>query len=270
MFLLANGSSASAATDKPLPDIPTLLHEVEAHQDELDRVRENYTFHEVQTLTMLDKKGKVHSQENKENEVFYVHGHQIEKLIGKNGKPLNPVDAKKEEDRATREAEKYAKSGPSTPDKDDVSVSRLLEIINFSNPRRTEKDGRSAIAVDFTGDPHAKTHGRGEDVIKRVHGTVWIDEAAREVVQMDATFDSNLHLGFGMLATLEKGSALSFHQALFRNEVWLPTAINGHFDGKALMFVGFHVTLAIRYDDYRKFGAEATQLPGAKPASTPR
>jgi hypothetical protein len=79
---------------------------------------------------------------------------------------------------------------------------------------------------------------------------------------MDATFDDNLRLGFGVLATLEKGSHFTFHQALIRNEVWLPTSVNGRFDGKALMFVGFHVNLTMEFDDYRKFAANATGQPG--------
>lgn len=257
--LRAQQTTASAAA--PLPTIPTLLREVEARQKKLDLDRENYTFRETELLTVVDKHGKVRKTENKVSHVFFVNGHAIETLIQKDGKALNADDTRKEEERASKEAAKYAKAGADSSDKDEVSVSRLLAITQFSNPHRVTEGGRSEIVIDFVGDPHARTHGRDEEALKRVYGTVWIDEAAREVSRMNATFDQNLHVGFGLLATVEKGSTFSFNQALIRNEVWLPTAIDGHFDGKALLFVGFHVNLNVRFDEYRKFGATATENP---------
>ncbi len=257
---IATGQSTAQSTDqRPLPDIPTLLRSVEQHQAELDRAREDYTFRQQQQLIMYDKHGKLRSKEEKVSHVFFVHGHTIETLISKDGKPLNADQLKKEQDRATKEAVKYAAQPTGNPDKDEVSVTRLLAITRFTNPRRVTENGRTLIAADFTGDPHAKTHGRGEDAVKRVHGTVWVDEAAREVARLEASFDQPLHLGFGLLATVDRGSHFSFEQALIHNEVWLPTSVHGRFDGKAAMFVGFHVELAMRFDDYQKFSAVTTE-----------
>jgi hypothetical protein len=243
----------------PLPDVPALLRSVEANQAALDRAREEYTFRQQQRLTFYDKRGKTQRTEERVSNVFFVHGHPIETLTSKNGKPLNASDLKKQQDRATKEAVKYAAQPYGQPDKDDVSVSRLLAITRFTNPRRVVEAGRSVIAVDFTGDPHAKTHGRNEDAIKKVRGTLWIDEAAREVTRMQATFDEPLRIGFGIFATVDAGSNFSFEQALIHNEVWLPTRVDARFDGKAALFVGFHVNLSIRFDQYQKFSANATE-----------
>jgi hypothetical protein len=242
-----------------LPDVPTLLRSVEANQEALDRAREDYTFRQQQRLTFCDKHGKVGRTEERVSNIFYVHGQPIETLISKDGKPLNTGALKKEEDRSTKEAVKYAAQPYGRRDKDEVSVSRLLAITRFSNPRRIVEGGRPVIAVDFIGDPHAKTHGRNEDAVKKVRGTVWIDEAAREVTQMQATFDEPMRIGFGLFATVDAGSNFSFEQALVRNEAWLPTRIDARFDGKAALFVGFHVVLSMRFDEYRKFSASTTQ-----------
>lgn len=261
LLALPTGASpfSAAQPSTPLPDVPTLLRSVEQHQAELDRAREEYTFRQRQRMTFYDKHGKVQRTEERVSNVFFVHGHPIETLVSKNGKPLNAGDLKKEQDRATREAVKYAGQPYGQPDKDEVSISRLLAIIRFSNPRRIMENGRPVIAADFTGDPHAKTHGRSEDALKKVRGTVWIDEDAREVTRMQATFDEPLRIGFGLFATVNAGSNFSFEQALVRNEVWLPTSMDGRFDGKAALFVGFHVDLAIRFDQYQKFSAGATE-----------
>ena len=138
----------------------------------------------------------------------------------------------------------------------------MLEIVSFSNPRRTSLNGRENIVFDFQGDPHAKTHGRDEEALKRVSGTVWIDAQDREISRMSATLDENYHVGMGLLASVAKGSDLVFDQALIRNEIWLPTAIQVHLNAKALLFVGVHADVDIRFDDYRKFHTDAVPQPG--------
>jgi hypothetical protein len=255
----AFGASESAA----LPDAATVLREVEAHQKQLDKIRENYTFRAVQTTRQLDSSGKTKKVATEEHEVFFVNGQQVEKLVRKDGKDLTPEQARKEQDRVNREVIKISKPGYTNPDKDEITVSRLLQIVAFSRPRRVQLNGRDTIAFDFAGDPHAKTHGRGEDALKKVSGTIWIDEADREVSRMSATLDENYHLGFGLLASVAKGSNVVFDQALIRNEAWLPTAIALHLQARAFVVAGFRAEIDIRFDEYKKFQTDAVQQPGA-------
>jgi hypothetical protein len=262
-LVIAPAPVSAATAPAPLPDVPTLLRSVEANQAELDRAREEYTFRQQQRLTFYDKHGKLQRTEQRDSNVFYVHGQPIETLTSRDGKPLSAGALKKEQDRATKEAVKYAAQPYGQHDKDEVSVSRLLAITRFSNPRRVMEGGRPVIAIDFTGDPHAKTHGRNEDAVKKVRGTVWIDEAAREVTRMHATFDEPMRIGFGLFATVDSGSNFSFEQALIHDEAWLPTRIDARFDGKAALFVGFHVELSMRFDQYRKFAASTTEQTSA-------
>jgi hypothetical protein len=256
-------STVGASDPAALPDAATMLREVEAHQKQLDKVRENYTFRAVQTTRQLDSSGNTKKVETEEHEVFFVNGERVQKLVRKDGKDLTPDQARKEQDRVNKEVLKISKPGYSNPDKDEITVSRLLQIVTFSRPRRVGLNGRDTIAFDFAGDPHAKTHGRGEDALKKVSGTIWIDEADREVSRMNATLDENYHVGFGLLASVAKGSNVVFDQALIRNEAWLPTAIALHLQARALLVAGFRAEIDIRFDQYKKFQTDAVQQPGA-------
>jgi hypothetical protein len=256
--LLAAEQPASASA--PLPDIPALLHNVEQHQAEVDRLRDEYTCRQQQRMVIYDKKGKVKKTEERISNVFFVHGQPIETLLSKDGKPLNDADLKKEQDRATKEAVKISAEPPDKRDhQDEISVSRVLAITRFSNPRRIVEGGRSLVVVDFEGDPHAKTRNRSESAVKHVRGTVWIDEEAREVSRLRATVDDPLKIGYGLLAKIDTGSNFALQQAFIRNETWLPTSFNARFDGKAALFVGFHVELAVHFDQYQKFHASTTE-----------
>jgi hypothetical protein len=247
-----------------IPDAATMLREVEAHQKQLDKMRENYTFRAVQTTRQLDSSGNTKKIETEEHEVFFVNGHRVEKLVRKDGKDLTPDQARKEQDRVNKEVVKISQPGYSnSEDKDDITVSRLLQIVSFSRPRRVSLNGRDTVAFDFAGDQHAKTHGRSEDALKKVSGTVWIDEADREVSRMSATLDENYHVGFGLLASVAKGSNVVFDQALIRNEAWLPTAITLHLQARALLVAGIRADVNIHFDQYKKFQTDAEQQPGA-------
>jgi hypothetical protein len=266
LFSLASVSPPALAASDPavaLPDAATMLREVEARQKQLDKVRENYTFRSVQTTRQLDGSGKTKKVETEEHEVFFVNGHQVQKLVRKDGKDLTPDQARKEQDRVNKEVLKISQPGYKNPENDEITVTRLLQIVTFSKPRRVRLNGRDTIAFDFAGDEHAKTHGRDEDALKKVSGTIWIDEADHEVSRMSATLDENYHVGFGLLASVAKGSNVVFDQALIRNEAWLPTAIALHLQARAFLVAGFRADIDIRFDQYRKFQTDAVQQPGA-------
>jgi hypothetical protein len=265
LVLLSCVAPATLGANEPaaLPDAATMLREVEAHQKQLDKIRENYTFRAVQTTRQLDSSGNTKKVETEEHEVFFVNGERVQKLVRKDGKDLTPDQARKEQDRVNKEVLKISKPGYTNPDKDEITVSRLLQIVAFSRPRRVRLNGRDTIAFDFAGDPHAKTHGRGEDALKKVSGTIWIDEADREVSRMNATLDENYHVGFGLLASVAKGSNVVFDQALIRNEAWLPTAIALHLQARAFLVAGFRAEIDIRFDQYKKFQTDAVQQQGA-------
>jgi hypothetical protein len=268
-LLLIAASCCAQASQPPLPDVPTLMKQVEDHQHKMDQVRENYTYHETVITHELDKHGNITKNESEEDDVFFVNGHEIHRKVKKNGKELSTDDQKKEQERVEKKVEEASKTpqGQSL-DRDDVSVSRLLQIMKVSNPRREQMDGRSVITFDFIGDPHAKTHGRAEDASKKLAGTIWVDENDRQVRRMIARFDDNFHLGFGLFS-VGKGSTFAFDQKLVNNELWLPTDAQIHIIAHAIGFIGWRGDIAVTDNDYKKFHADAEQQPGATPVTPP-
>jgi hypothetical protein len=113
-----------------IPDAATMLRDVEAHQKQLDKMRENYTFRAVQTTRELDSSGNTKKVETEEHEVFFVNGHRVEKLVRKDGKDLTPDQARKEQDRVNKEVVKISQPGyRDNTEKDDITVARLLQIV---------------------------------------------------------------------------------------------------------------------------------------------
>ena len=263
--------SATAQTQQaavpPLPAIPQLMREVVSHQNQLDKVRENYTYSVAQVVQDFDGKGQVSKTETQETEIFFVNGHPVGRLVKKNGQPVSGHDLEKETEAVTKMVEKAEKTPSDQPLEGQViSISRLLEIMDVRNPRRESFRGRPAIVFDFVGRKNARTHGMVEDASKKLQGTLWVDEADRQVAHLDAVFNDNFHVGGGVVANVQKGSNFHFDQALVNGEVWLPTGAEGTVQARVLLVKSIRQHVTERDYDYKRFHVDAEQGKGAKVA----
>ena len=248
------------AADAPLPDIRVLMREVEAHQKQLEKIRENYTYNSVLTIQDVDSGGQVRKTESQEYNDFFVHGHVIEREVKKDGQPLSSHEEQKEAERVTKLVEKAQKTPSDEPlDGPSITVSRLLDIMDVRNPRRVNYRGRPTIVFDFVGRKDAKTHGIVEDASKKLSGTVWVDEADRQVSHLEVRFDDNFHVAGGLLANVEKGSSFRFDQAPVADGLWLPTGGEGNVQARVLLFKNLRQHVTERDFDFKRFSVETEQ-----------
>jgi hypothetical protein len=253
------------AGQPPLPDIRQLMREVQEHQKQLDRIRENYTFTSYQAVQDIDENGQVKKTESSEYNDFFVNGHVIERKVKSNDKPLDAHEDGKETERVKKLVEKAEKTprdhaieGPS------ITVSRLLEIMDVRNERREMYRGEPTIVFDFVGRKDAKTHGIAEDASKKLQGTIWINEADRQVAHLEVSFDDNFRLVGGLVATVQKGSSFRFDQSKVNGEIWLPTGAEGTMQVRLLLLKKLRQRFKERDYDYQRFKVETQQQKDAK------
>jgi hypothetical protein len=240
-----------------LPDIRQLMLEVQSHQHQLDALRENYTYTAFETVEDLDGNGHVTKTETREKEDFFVNGHLIERTVKKDGKPLAARNLDKETERVTKLVEKAAQTSRDQPlEGQTVSIGRLLEIMDLRNERRVDLRGRPTIVFDFVGRKSAKTHGMVEDASKKLQGTIWIDEAGKQVAHMDVSFVDNFHVAGGLFANIQKGSNFRFDQSLVNGELWLPTAAEATVQARVLLLKNVRQHFVERDADYKRFRVE--------------
>jgi hypothetical protein len=245
------------------------MKEVQAHQKEVEKQRENDTYSSLITTQDVDASGQVTKTESEEDENFFVNGHLIARKVKKDGKPLSMHDEQKETERVTKLVEKAQNTPPGQPlEGQTVSISRLLEIMDVRNPRRENDHGRPAIVFDFIGRKDAKTHGIVEDASKKLQGTIWIDEADRQVAHLEVSFNDNFRVAGGVFATVEKGSNFHFDQAPVGGGVWLPTGGEGAMQARLLLFKNLRQRYTERDYDFKRFSVEAQQEKDAKPVTT--
>ncbi len=264
---------ASVEATEPLPDVSELLHDVERNADAMEKMRKDYTYHVHMEEQELDGKGGVKKTTVTDSESVTISGVRVDRVVARDGKPLTPEEAKKESDKidkeVAKEKERRAKalaSGVSTDAEghEELTVSRILQLGTFSNPRRVMLNGRPTIVADYAGDTHAKTKNRFETMFRDLVGTVWIDEQDRALVQVQGHFLNDFKIGGGLIADVKKDSSFSAKMTKVNGEVWLPEELAGQGKVRVLLFAGFSGRVKVVTSDYRKFRASATIVGGGQ------
>jgi hypothetical protein len=247
------------------------MHDVEANQRKAEAVEKNYIFHSVETEQEVDGHGQIKKTKITEADHYWVNGVPVRRVVKRDGKPLSADEQAQEDKRIEKQSakarERRAKADAAGKQTDprgeeEITVSRLLELGSFTNPRRVELNGRASIAVDYAGDPQAKTRNRAEDVIRDLHGTAWVDERDRVLVRVEGHFVSAFKIGAGLIADIRKDTRFSMEQTKVNDEVWLPAKIEAQGDARMLLFFNFNGSINADFSDYRKFRATSTVLPG--------
>jgi len=263
MRLLATSLFAFVACAQTIPDLETLLKEVQANQHKMDEIRENYTFHRIRTEEDLDEKGAVIKTISFEREFFFVNGRGIGRLVKKNGVELNPQEEKNEQARVKKVVEMAMKTDhKARRGRGPVGlVGEILPMVKISNPRRISVNGRNTLAFDFTGDPHAKGKDTNENAAKKMAGTIWFDEADRQVARLEVHFYDNFRIGGGLLASVQKGTTFEIEQSPIGDGLWMQTASDQHVSAR-IVVKSYRENVHIRDMDFKRFNVDVRQQIG--------
>ena len=135
------------APPKPLPDIVTLMHDVENNERKSEAIMKDYLYHSVRTEQEMDGHGQVKKTTVTEADHFWVNDVPVHRVTRRDGKDLSPAEIAKENERIDKESAKQHErreqadtKGKETDPRGNnlITVSRLLELGTFSNARRVQ------------------------------------------------------------------------------------------------------------------------------------
>ena len=275
-----NTGLASSIFDPPGEpglNIETLLREVASNQFALDARVSEYTFTRRETEREINDKGELKKEKVVVHEVYPVPGGgRVLKLISENGQPLTPEATAKEEKRVAEELEKaereYEKrkqkqargrienaqrrgneTGAGADGNDDIGIGLFLSACEFVAPRRERFGDRDAIVFDFRPRQDFRPSNRGEEIISKLTGVMWIDPVDRQVMRLEARLSNTIKVGGGLLASIRPGSTFAFEQTRLPDGVWLPRFSQISASAKLFLIAGFRIDATREYGDYRRF-----------------
>ena len=241
LALVAAGQApAKPSADKPLPDAKQLLEMALKDQRRLEDEQERYSCKVRNEVVQTDSKGKVKKTEVSENEQFFVNGHEIDRVLARDGKALDAKAEKKEDERVSKLAAKY--NDPSQRTKADnentKQVEAALRMMKTSDERRATVNDRPTIFFHIVGNPDAKPKDLDERAMQAVNGTMALDEETGELVDLSVKTDKDVKIAGGLVGDLHKGFLLHVRQAPQPDGIWLTELAEGSGDARAALF--FH------------------------------
>jgi len=229
----------------------------------------NYTFVERNEERTYDGSGRLKSRESETYEILILEGRPWGKQIERNDKPLDAKDARREQEKLDRELAKRKREtdrDPDREDKDTIQSRRFLREVPqafvLSIDGVEQIDGRPVWVISAT--PRAGyrpklPHG---DVLTKVRGKIWIDQAEYQWVKVDAEAIAPLSFGLGLLR-LAPGGSLHFEQTRVNDEVWLPSKAEIRADARVAYVRKLRAEMDIQYRDYKKFQSDSRILEAA-------
>jgi hypothetical protein len=259
----------TSALSDPIPDIHSVIARVRARYVALETLRKSYICTMTQVADEFSSNGskKTHTDQY---QAFYVNNTQILQHISHDGQPLSPEDAKKEQERVDKVVAKL-KSHQNKAAKDEVQLSAggLLKVATFANPRREIINGRPTLVFDYQGNPDAKANDLGDEIMRLLAGTLWVDERDNAILRLNGSLQQNFHVGGGLLVNIKKGSWFDFTQMPVNGEIWFPAQFTVHVDGRFLLVKGFNGAGRDTFSDYRRMKTSVTILPGTQLLEAP-
>jgi hypothetical protein len=205
----------------------------------------------------------------------------VQKLVSENGAPLTPereakeqkrvaeelekaereapkLKAKREKERAERRAKQKARAEKAGDEEEegDIGIATFLRTSELVSPRRERFRDRDVIVFDFRPRPGFKPTDRGESIVSKLSGVIWVDPAERQVMRLEGRLVDSFKMGGGLLASVKPGSAFVFEQTRLEDGVWLPRFSQVNVSARVMLFAGLSINETHEFSDYKRFSTK--------------
>jgi hypothetical protein len=163
---------------------------------------------------------------------------------------LNPIESKQKQrvDKAARRSHERAEM-----------VDAVGDAFLFTWLGRETRNGRTLVRLQLGPNPAFKPASRNTSLFSAVHATVWVDEAAAQMVRVEAELIRDVSFGGGIFGKAYRGSRFALEQAEVAPGIWLPTRYDYNFTGRKFLF-GFETHELTEVSHYRRIGPPSQAL----------
>jgi len=138
-----------------------------------------------------------------------------------------------------------------------LEISDFLRISEITSVRREMFRSHEVIAFDFEPRKGFKPKNRAEEIVNKLAGTIWVDEAAQQIARLEARLTDSFKIGGGVLASISPSTAFVFEQDKIGDEVWLPSLMEANISVRLLVFAKFSRSVERRYTEYKKYQVDS-------------
>jgi hypothetical protein len=253
-------ASLAVGSEPPLPDGDAVARGLIENTRRREKALDAHTYDLVEIREDLHGDGRVKSRKTRKLLVTHVEGRPVRRLVEEDGEPLPPA-RQAEVDREAAEKATAIRRGDVLVEDPVPRLSRILERYAFRSVAR--EDG--LLVLEFAPRP-GKRDLENDNVLRRVHGRLWVDEARGELVRARMHNQGAIKWALGLGARVSTLSmSMEFAEV---GDVYLPRRIETEVAGRVLLFKGFRKRQVQEYGNYQRFSVsldEAVAVPSPTP-----
>jgi hypothetical protein len=219
---------------------------------------DKYRYEKRSVEEELDTVGKPTKTTEEIYDVIPIRGVPFERLVKVKGRDLTEKEAK-EQDRKEEEFRKNVTEhdpGRASSTNSDVLNKELIDRFVFHVEGRSNFLTRPVLILSFQPKPSAPEKKIADKVLKRLAGTLWIDEEESEIAQLKLGLTADLSLGlFGMIGSLKQFD-LTLERARLPDGVWVDRKQTLVLGGRKI-FSSMHYRTVEESSNFRKPDVES-------------
>jgi hypothetical protein len=233
-----------------------------------------YAFKERRTDIHTNPFGRIGTGGTSLYEVYPSQMRQLtyRRLVEQHGRPLSASELA-EQDRKYRsrvdQVRRNLRNQPATDGEQSEAaaeraqerrarrVEDIVETFDFKLEGRRVHEGVPVVVVSFTPRPGAKPVTREGRTAQNFRGSVFIHEAASEVMRVEAESIDSISFGFGIVARVGKGAKATMTRRPVEGGVWMPTEVTLDGRGRAAVFRSLVLDFSVTWFDYRRLSGES-------------
>ena len=269
-------ASVLLQAQEPRPLLPQdeLFKAVRENLIRAERIDYQYAFKERRTDIHTNPFGKLGTGGVTVSEVYPSATAPLtyRRVIARNGVALTPQELAEQDREYQRRASellrRLAAEEPDAKRRRDLEEDRAAErgqrriadvvaTLEFKVAGRAVRDGVPTIMVTFTPRPSARPETRQGRIAQKFSGTVWIDEAAHEVIRVEAKAVDDISFGYGLIARLGEGTVATVTRKRVDRNLWLPTQLTINGRGRAAVFRSLVIDFTADWYDYRRLEGDS-------------
>ena len=272
--LVPSYASAPILQDSSLPDADKFYAAVRENLTRAERETHLYTYKERRTNVHTNPFGRLGTGGVNLYEVYPSPMRQLvyRRLVQRDGKPVTAAElAEQDREYRARVDEVQQEHAARTADdrllveqqskearaRRQRAMEDVVNTLQFQVKGRTTLDGVRAILIAFSPKPDARPTTRQGRMAQKFAGSVWVDEAAAEVMRVEAKSIDDLSYGYGIVARLGEGTIATLRRTPVGHGLWMPSALTLTGTGRAVVFRRLEVDYGIEWFDYRRLPEES-------------
>ena len=209
------------------------------------------------------------------SQISVLNGTPYTRLVGKNGSPLTPEEARREDEKFQKAA---AVRDRETAEQRARRIRKYQEECRFLReiPDAFEMkllghetiEGRPNYVVELAPRAGFVPQSKGARMFPYIEGKLWIDEQDMRWTKAEANVVDTISIGW-VLARIGPGAHITMKQVKVDGEHWMPKEITVNGLAKIMLVRNRPINEVISYSDYRRIGRGGTAVAARNEAGDP-